>query len=205
MPHIDPTAGGKAPVIPDDTYIVTCIDAKLITVEEDQYGKTDKLRLELAGATMDGEAFTVEPLMNNTWSAFPNKPPSTLFTYAKAFGCNPDPNEPFDTDELIGKRLQGLIATDSEPGSWPRIQSFVEYKSVAAQKGPPAASTTPTERIAGPAFISAQGDVDWKVYWAAIERYGGTREGIAAKVGGLDKLEQMSFDQLADLLEALRI
>ena len=184
--------------MPDGLYLVTCVGVEERVVEGDQFGNNEKVELHIS-FDVDGEEAQLDPRCNAKWSE-----KATLFKWALAFGLRANPNEPFDTDSFKGKKAQAVIHTETE-GSWPRIQSFMPYKQSA-----PARSTTATQRsesiATGAALVNSMGDIEWKVFWSEVERLGGTKEGIKAKVGGdLLKMEELSVTEVQDLLEALKI
>lgn len=185
MPYVEATAGGYEGIeIPDALYELTCkevIDVKLKAA--DQYGKTEKFRLVLEGRLADGESFKIEPLLNKTFSAFPGRTPSTLFVYADAFGCNPDPDTGFNTDEMIGRKFMAVIQTAEEKGSWPRIQTVSKVKGgKAAAASKPA--MPPPPRTAVKAIILPDGTVDWDTFWKETERMGATKDSVVQAWGG---------------------
>lgn len=185
MPVVKPTASGYEGVeVPDGLYVLTCKNVIEVTIEGDLFGRPNKYRLELHGVTPEGEPFTVDPLMNKVWSALPGKTPSTLFKYADALGCDPDPNEAFDTDDMIGKKLEAFIQTEEAPGSWPRIMTYGRVKGKG--KGPALPAPAPSQKAteASPAVLQADGTVEWTAFWTATKRMGMTRESVIEAWGG---------------------
>lgn len=200
MPVVEPTKGGYEGVeIPDGLYVVTCKNVEETEMKNDRFGKPDKYRLTLVGVTPDGEPFTVEPLMNRTWSAMPGKTPSTLFTYAEAFGCDPDPNAAFDTDDLLNKKASAFIETAEEEGSWPRVTRITRIKTGASARS----TTQPSEKK--PGVLLPDGTVDWTLLWKEVKRLGMTRESVAAQFDGdITKLTDMDGIDVAVWLDELQ-
>lgn len=186
MAYVPATSGGyEGPEIPDSMYELTCKKVSEWTpTKPDEYGKMNpKFRLELHGVTADGESFIVEPLMNQTFSNFPGRTPSTLFVYADAFGCNPDPSTGFDTDELIDKKAMGFVQTAEEPGSWPRVTNITKIKAGGKMPAPKTA-LPPPPRTAIKAIILPDGTVDWDTFWKETERLGATKDSVIKAWGG---------------------
>jgi hypothetical protein len=191
--------GADVPEIEDGLYQATVLQVTDIELDEpDQFGNTSKVEVQISFTDTDGTKHTLEPRVNRRWGER-----ATLHTIAQACGCECNPNAPFDTEDLVGKKVAVLVET-LEAGRWPRVKTWTKAaKGRTSQETPPVASTAATERISGPAWVNESGDIEWRVWWGQVEKYGGTREGIAKKVGGLDKLDQMDVGQLADILAAM--
>lgn len=190
--------GADVPEIPDGLYRAKITSIKDITLETpDNFGNLEKVEIHLAFKDSDGEEQKLEPRVNRKWGER-----ATLFAIALACGLAVEPHDDFETETLVGCEVNVLIETPEE-GRWPRVKSWGRVKngSRASTK-----ATRPSENMAtGAALVNVMGDIEWKVFWAEVERLGGTKEGIAAKVGGdLMKLTGLTVVQVQDLLEALK-
>src|SRR5262245_57027834 len=100
MPVVQPSSG-EVPEIPDGAYPALITAAKAISLEvADQFGKTEKIDISV-DLEVDGGIETLNPRVNQAWSE-----KAALFLIAEACGLNPNPSEPFDTDNLIGCTAQ---------------------------------------------------------------------------------------------------
>ncbi len=205
MAIIQPSAG-KAPVIDDDIYEVVCLSVIEKHLETaDEFGKSDKLdfKIELVGEVdEDGEPVTLDPRCNRAWSER-----STLFKWAQAFGLDPDPLQPIDTDRFVGLHVRADIRTESE-GKWPKVVAFSPLPKSRQGKAP-AAPTQPTAASNGPPMVTPAGDVDWQLWWREVERAGGTKEGVAKMLNvDFEKLSEtlsdMTLTAVMDLLEVIK-
>ena len=173
--------GGEVPVIEDGLYLATVTASTPITLDEpDKYGNDLKLEIQIAFADMDGNKFTLEPRVNLKWGEM-----STLYAIAVACGCEANPNVPFDTDDLLGKKVQVLVET-AEAGKWPRVKTWVKASSKKAD--PPglaqAWANAKVPASSPPSVLKADGTVDWSAFWPATKRLGMTRESVVAAWGG---------------------
>ncbi len=197
MPVVEPSGGGySGPAIEDGLYAVTCKKIEEYELANDQYGKTHKLRLTLEGKDANGETFTVEPLVNQAWGEN-----STLFKYAQAFGFDPDPDDAFDTDELIGMMANALVETGEKAGSWPKVAKLTRLKNAA----PKQAASNGNGAAAVPALITPVGLIDWAKFWREIDKLGVTRKGFAEYVDNdLTQLETMEPTAVVALFECVQ-
>src|SRR3990167_3616223 len=125
MAIVNPSAGGKAPEIEDGIYTVICLSVEERTVTDDQYGNPDKLifRLKIQDQLdAEGEDIILDPRINKKRSEM-----YSLFTYARAFGLDVDPNATVDTDDFVGLEAVVRIETEKE-GSWPKIKDLSPVK-----------------------------------------------------------------------------
>ncbi len=135
---IEPSKG-TAPQIDDGLYTVTCTGIRSMTVDNDAFGNFEKieLALQIQGVLDEnGDAMSLDPRVNRKWNER-----ATLYKYAVAFGVVASPSEPFDAEDLIGKRAQALIETPTE-GGWPRVTKMtaLKGKQATAQKAQEAPS-----------------------------------------------------------------
>jgi hypothetical protein len=176
MPIIQPKSG--APEVPDGVYTVKCIKVAEEIVEDDPFGKPDKVRLtlQLEGSfDADGKPVFLDPRVNQAWSKR-----ATLYKYALAFGLKPSLSDGFDTDALIGKRATATVYTEEE-GGWPRITALVPLKAQAAPaaKAAPQASS-PSEQSAAMAALAAEVDKNALAsFWEAVGESGTDRGTVA--------------------------
>ena len=192
MPVVQPSSSGyDGPEIPDGLYVVTCTKIEETILEQDKFGKTDKFRLTLTGGFTDGTTFIVEPLLNQSWSE-----KSNLFLYAVAFGLDPNPNEAFDTDALIGKKAQALVVTAEEAGSWPRVQTITGIKGKASASSGRAAEASKDD-----------GKPDYIGFWAQVKVMGKTQQDVIALLPNKDLLDMsdLTGHDLVMLLEQLSV
>lgn len=204
MPEVQPSAGGKAPVIDDDTYIVTCVETKLITVEEDQFDNFHKVDvfLEIEGmADEDGEPIVLKPRINQAWSE-----KATLFKYALAFGLDVDPTRSFNTDLMHGLRAQAQVKT-AKPGDWPRVKALMPLpkaqRTVTRQPVRAAAS------LAAPGgmvpVLNPDGTLNTATFWKETRRLNLTRDEVIAEFNGdVNNIIQGDPVDVADWLDIKR-
>lgn len=122
-------SSSDCPIVPDDRYEAVIVSTKHISLDTpDQYGKTEKLEIKVS-FDVDGEEVTLDPRVNLAWSE-----KATLFKIAQAAGLDVNPFDPFDTDQLHGRRLR--IDTEQEEGKWPRVTGWA--KLAGRQKAKPA-------------------------------------------------------------------
>lgn len=140
---IQPSTGGKAPVIPDDVYPVVCDGIDLVTLPEpDKFQKTEKLEFHLRLLDVvdeEGGEIVLDPRLNVAWSE-----KATLFKWAVAFGLNPNPDAPIDTDAFIGLEARAVVETEKE-GAWPRVKEMMKASvRAASRQTAPAPDSEPT-------------------------------------------------------------
>lgn len=196
MSIVQPGGSGDIPEIPDGLYTATIKHAKDVTLEQaDSFGNTEKVEIQVAFTDSDGVSQTLEPRVNRKWGE-----KATLFTIAMAAGCDAEPFEPFDTDLLVGKKVNILVETPEE-GKWPRVKAWSRvrgHKASAPPQTPPGPSNTP-------AMITAVGLVDWQVFWRVLDEAGYTREMVAKELDGdLNNLERMEPTQVVDFVDTLK-
>ncbi len=184
MTVVTPSAGGyTGAAIDDGLYIVICTKVEETTLATDKFGHTEKFRLTLAG-TCDGEPFTVEPLMNQSWNE-----KSTLFQYATAFGLEVDPDEPFDTDEMLNKKANAIIETEDKAGAWPRVKRITRIKGKAPAPSQKATAASGEDR-----------ETLLSNFWGRWFDAGLTRAEAIERAGGIENITGANADQLTALL-----
>lgn len=132
MTVVQPSSG-EMPDIPDGLYPAKIVKVKEVTLEQpDQFGKTEKIEISI-DIDIDGEIETLDPRLNRSWSE-----KATLFKVAQAAGLDPDPYEPFDTDQLLNKSLR--VTVKQEEGKWPRVTEWMKA-SQPRRRGEPQAQS----------------------------------------------------------------
>lgn len=188
MSVIQPGGSGDAPEIPDGLYTATIKAVKDITLDQpDTFGNQEKVEIQVAFTDIDGEAQTLEPRVNRKWGE-----KATLFSIAMACGIDVGPHEPFDTEQLVGRKVNVLVETPDE-GKWPRVKSWGRVKgkaSAPAQKEPKA----------------DDGEPDFDGFWKAMNRAGIDRKSVVDYVGGnietLMAMDAVELQETKDLLLA---
>lgn len=184
MAIVQPTTGGKAPVIDDDIYTVTCTEVQEIHLEEpDQFGKTEKLQFRIVlNDIMDeeGEPIFLDPRCNRAWSER-----ATLFKWAQAFGLDVDPTQPIDTDQFVGMEARADIRTEAA-GKWPKVNDFLPL---------PKGKRAPLAVVAEP---------DFDGFWKRVRAGGFERKDVAPYVDGdLATVSRKSQAELNTILEQM--
>lgn len=216
MPVVEPSVG-DVPIIEDDLYDFTILGTE-VTEKADKFSggkKVKKLRVSMQmHGTDDGEGneLVLDPLINLKWSAGGDYPASTLYLLATAV-CGPqDPDIPFNTDTLDGKKGRASVKTDKPGETWPRVKEFMAPKKNGARTTTVApAPTTNTSAVIDdvpwedvPAVLDENGAVDWTVFWKAIKDANISRAEVAAEVNGdIENLMQMDPALVPEFLKHL--
>ncbi len=124
MPIVNESTG-TAPQIEDGLYTFQITETTQGVRQSDEYGHAGELTLTLKCLIMgvldeDGNDIYLAPIPSLKYKPAGKTQASNLYLYAVAAGVAPPSGQPFDTDLLIGRVLQGKIST--EEGKWPRIE-----------------------------------------------------------------------------------
>src|SRR3990167_9483291 len=167
MSVVQPGAGADAPEIDDGLYLATVKSVKDLDLEQpDQFGNKEKVEIEVTFEDNHGEDQTLNPRVNRKWGEKAN-----LFLIAIACGIDANPMEAFDTERLVGRQVNVLVETQEE-GKWPRIKSWGRVKEKSGTRASVRA-TEPSVALANtPAMITATGELNWTVFWRAIDAAG---------------------------------
>ncbi len=129
---------GDVPEVAPGLYTFRIIDTEQDVRQDSDFGKAGdpilKIYCELADVADDeGAPIVLRPIVALKFSQGGKYQPSTLYLYAKAAGVLPKEGQPFDTDLLEGRVLQGMV--QQEEGKWPRIEpkSLMPVKAVKGQ------------------------------------------------------------------------
>ncbi len=133
--------GGDAPQMDEGLYTFKIIETKQAVRQDDTFGKAGEPVLEVYCEMADtededGNPIVLRPIVALKFSQGGKFQPSTLFLLAKAAGVLPPEGQPFDTDLLEGRVMQGMVR--QEEGKWPRIEpkSLMPVKAVKGQPVP---------------------------------------------------------------------
>ena len=172
MTVVNPGGNADVPEIEDGLYQAVVKQVKDIILDEpDQFGNTEKVEIQIGFVDVDGEHQQLEPRVNLKWGER-----ASLYAIAVACGCDCNPNEPFDTEDLVGKRVNVLVET-LETGKWPRVKTWAKAgKAKAAQQTAPAAASA--------SVLKPDGTLDTTAFWKETKRLGMTRESVAAAWDG---------------------
>jgi hypothetical protein len=194
MSVVEPGGSGDVPVIPNDLYTATITKVIDVVLDEpDRFGNQEKVEIHLA-FDVDGESETLEPRVNRKWGE-----KATLYAIAEACGLSPDPWQPFDTDQLVKRKVNVLIETPEE-GKWPRVKAWSKTRQNGGKpvQAAPAAPQTP-------AMITAMGEMDWTTFWAECGKAGIQKTEVAEEMGGdLTLLPNVPAADVVKLYEKLR-
>ena len=104
---IEPGGSGDVPEIPDGLYPALITQAQSVHLETpDAFGNSEKIEIQVSFVDSNNQPQTLEPRVNAKWGE-----KATLFKIAEAAGLNPDPNQTFDTDDLIERKVNVLVQT----------------------------------------------------------------------------------------------
>lgn len=172
MSVVEPGGSGDVPVIDDGLYDAVITAIKDVTLDEpDRFGNQDKVEIQVSFTDADGEPHTLEPRVNRKWGE-----KATLFTIAMACGLDVSPYEPFDTDDLLKRKVRVLVETPEE-GKWPRVKSWsrtARGKASAPAQRPTEGSIDPDDLPFEPveSVVTANGSCNWAKFWIVAGRYG---------------------------------
>ena len=188
MSVIQPSTS-EAPVLEDGLYTVVCSGVEEKTVENDQFGRNDKVVVHLKiddKLDENGDPIVIDPMMNRAWSE-----KATLFHYAQAFGLDPDPMQAFDTNSMVGRKAQALIATEKE-GAWPKVRELLPFKKGAGPSPRPV-----LEEVVEP---------DFDGFWKRVRAGGYDRKEVAPYVDGdLSTLPMKTQNELNAILKDMGV
>ncbi len=116
---------GDIPEVEPGLYTFKIIKTKQDIRQDDTFGNAGEPVLEIHCELADivdeeGEPIILRPIVNLKYSQGGKYQPSTLYLFAKAAGVAPREGQPFDTDLLEGRVLQGMVR--QEEGKWPKIE-----------------------------------------------------------------------------------
>lgn len=196
MSVVEPGGSGDVPVIDDGLYDAVITAIKDVTLDEpDRFGNQDKVEIQVSFTDADGEPHTLEPRVNRKWGE-----KATLFTIAMACGLDVSPYEPFDTDDLLKRKVRVLVETPEE-GKWPRVKSW--SRTARGKASAPAQKPTPASSLLS--LIGATGDIDWTVFWSECGKASITRQMVSdALDGNLNNLTEMEPTAVVDLFAVLK-
>jgi hypothetical protein len=185
MPIVVNPSTADVPIIDDGMYLATVIGVQQITLEEpDQFGDTEKVLISVSFTDVDGEKWQLDPRPNLKWG----DERGTLYKIAVACGLDVSTETPFDCEDLLGCKVNILVATPT-PGKWPRITAWSKVaKGKAAAAAPVKAPTAPPAARQPASVITAEGKLDTNAFWAATRRMGWTQESVGAAWDGIDKM-----------------
>jgi hypothetical protein len=123
MSIVEPSTSGDIPEIDDGLYtaVIKATEGKTLDAP-DAFGQTEKLILEIELLEIDE---VLHPWVNRKWNQRSN-----LFKIAQATGLDPDPNDSFDTKDLVGKHVRVMVET-AEEGRWPRVTQWLKAATKA--------------------------------------------------------------------------
>ncbi len=126
---------GKRPELEDGLYTFKITEVKQGIRQSDEYGHAGEPTIELKCLIADvvddyGDEVYLDPILSLKYKPAGKTQASSLYLYAVAAGVAPLSGQPFDTDLLIGRVLQGKITTEGD--KWPRIEpkSLMPVKAV---------------------------------------------------------------------------
>lgn len=185
MSIVEPNGGADVPEIPDGLYLAEVTAVKDITLEQpDNFGNTEKVELDIAFTDADGVAQTLQPRVNRKWGEKAN-----LFLIAIACGIYADPDAFFDTDYLVGRKVNVLVETPEE-GRWPRVTTWTRVRTGKANGAAPAKANGVNES-----------DPDFDAFWKRVKAGGFDRKEVAPYVDGdLTRIVSQTQDQLDKIL-----
>lgn len=191
MSVIQPGGSGDAPEIPDGLYTATIKGVKDITLDQpDTFGNQEKVEIQVAFRDVDGNDQTLEPRVNRKWGE-----KATLFSIAMACGLDIGPHEAFDTEELVGRKVNVLVETPDE-GKWPRVKSWGRVKNGKA--------SAPAQKAEQASCIESDGSANFTVFWTQMNKAGIDRKNVIDYVGGdIDTLMEMDGLELQETMDLL--
>ncbi len=128
------TATGEMPDVEAGVYMATCVRVKDDLIENPQFGDGEIVRIyfELKDKLdADGEPIELDGMASRKIS-----PKSKLTKWSEALGRTinfDDPEEEFDTEELIGGECQIKI-TRKDAESWPKVEDVIALPKGAGRK-----------------------------------------------------------------------
>ncbi len=143
MPYTAKALGGyQGPPIPDDLYVLEVKGVTLLPANgvPDAFGNIkDMLRIKFQIIDLvdeDGGPVYVDPRVANSLSdgSGGRFPASNYWKICVALGAEPENG--IDSDNLIGLRCKGMVTTDPEEGSWPRITQYARIAKGAGTQAP---------------------------------------------------------------------
>lgn len=188
--------GSDAPEIPDGLYKAKVKAVQDVTLEKpDNFGNTEKVKITVAFVDTDGVSQTLDPQVNRKWGEKAN-----LFLIATACGCDCDPDEAFDTQDMLNRDVNILVETPEE-GKWPRVKTWTRIKTARGAAQPPStpAIPAPVGKRPGP-IIDPDGAVNWDAFWKETERLGATKESVIKAWSGEDALTSATPIDIANWL-----
>lgn len=184
--------GSDAPEIPDGLYRAKVKNVQDVSLEKpDNFGNTEKVKITVAFKDSDGVDQTLDPQINRKWGEKAN-----LFLIATACGCDCDPDEAFDTQDLVNREVNILVETKEE-GKWPRVKTWSRLRTARGAAQPP--SAPPAAKKPGP-ILAEDGTVDWDAFYKETERLGATKESVHKAWGGEGALLSTSPGDVANWL-----
>jgi hypothetical protein len=196
MAIVEPSVG-KAPKIDDGTYPITCVGVNERTVDNDQFGNSEKLEFHMIieGLTdEDGEPQQLNPLINKKWNE-----KATLYSYAVAFGLKVDLKTPIDTDDFNGRQATAVIET-AEEGKWPRITKLLKRGASAATAAENATAGDTRDILS----FTPQGDAvaNLPLFWGILYRHGINKKHVEDAYGPFTEIDPEQLPAIADALIA---
>lgn len=197
MAIVEPSVG-KAPKIADGTYPITCVGVNEKTVDNDQFGNSEKLEFHMIveGLTdEDGNPQELNPLINKKWNE-----KSTLYGYAVAFQIPCDLKTPIDTDLFNGRQATAVIET-AEEGKWPRITKLIKRGATAPKNAVEKATEGDTRDILS---FTPQGDsvANLPLFWGILHRHGINKKNVEDAYGAFSEIDPEQLPEIADALIA---
>ena len=197
MAIVQPSVG-KAPKINDGTYPITCIGVNERTVDNDQFGNSEKLEFHMIIEGLvdeDGDPQELNPLINKKWNE-----KATLYEYAVAFGLKVDLKTPIDTDDFNGRQATAVIET-AEEGKWPRITKLLKRGAAAAPTAAEKATSGDTRDILS---FTPDGDpvANLPLFWGILHRHGINKKNVEDTYGPFAEIDPEQLPEIADALIA---
>ena len=193
---------GDIPNVDAGLYTFKIVKTKSDVRQDDTFGNAGDPVLEIYCELADvvdeeGEPIVLRPIVNLKFSRGGKFQPSTLYLFAKAAGVAPPEGQPFDTDLLEGRVLQGMV--QQEEGKWPRIEPKslmpvkVKAMSQKAQEAPSEAAVPWQEDVVDADTVSA--------WWKDILGQGFERKAIVDL--SKEMFERLPGELSADELKGL--
>ncbi len=206
MPYTAKASGGyQGPPIPDDLYVLEVKGVTLLPANgvPDNFGNIkDKLRIKFQLVDLedeDGEPVFVDPMVTNSLSdgAGGRFPASNYWKICIALGAEPENG--IDSDNLIGLRCKGMVTTDPEEGSWPRITQYARIAKGAGTQAPARGNggSRPSQRTTEPVLGEESPFPGLKVSQTADPAERISKWWAKTRAAGLDRKEVIDQSKFA--------